>query len=70
MRFQLAARTNGYRDIVSHSDAKIARPDFEDPDYPGQRFYWWHCALLEGVLVDNVETLGTDRQHPLREVQN
>jgi hypothetical protein len=29
----------------------LLRPDFEDPAYPGQRFYCWHCALLEGVLV-------------------
>jgi hypothetical protein len=28
----------------------LLRPDFEDPAYPGQRFYCWHCALLEGVL--------------------
>jgi hypothetical protein len=29
----------------------ILRPDFEDPAYPGKRFYCWHCALLEGVLA-------------------
>ncbi len=29
----------------------LLRPNFEDPAYPGQRFYCWHCALLEGVLV-------------------
>jgi hypothetical protein len=29
----------------------LLRPDFEDPTYPGQRFYCWHCALLEGVLA-------------------
>ena len=29
----------------------LLQPDFEDPDYPGQRFYCWHCALLEGVLA-------------------
>jgi hypothetical protein len=29
----------------------LLRPDFEDPAYPGRRFYCWHCALLEGVLV-------------------
>ncbi|MGE8942605.1 DUF3088 domain-containing protein [Leptospira interrogans] len=28
----------------------LLRPDFADPQYPGQRFYCWHCALLEGVL--------------------
>lgn len=29
----------------------LLRPDFEDPAYPGRRFYCWHCALLEGVLA-------------------
>jgi hypothetical protein len=29
----------------------LLRPNFEDPKFPGQRFYCWHCALLEGVLV-------------------
>jgi hypothetical protein len=29
----------------------LLKPDFEDPAYAGQRFYCWHCALLEGVLA-------------------
>ena len=29
----------------------LLKPNFEDPGYPGQRFYCWHCALLEGVLA-------------------
>lgn len=29
----------------------LLRPDFEDPAYPGRRFYCWHCALIEGVLA-------------------
>ncbi|AVA23860.1 DUF3088 domain-containing protein [Rhizobium sp. NXC24] len=29
----------------------LLRPGFEDPAYPGQQFYCWHCALLEGVLA-------------------
>jgi hypothetical protein len=29
----------------------LLRPDFVDPAFPGRRFYCWHCALLEGVLV-------------------
>jgi hypothetical protein len=29
----------------------VLRPNFEDPAYPGRRFYCWHCALLEGVLA-------------------
>ena len=31
----------------------LLRPDFEDPDYLGQRFYCWHCALLEEVLASS-----------------
>ena len=29
----------------------LLQPDFEDPAYPGRRFYCWHCALMEGVLA-------------------
>lgn len=29
----------------------LIQPDFTDPAYPGQRFYCWHCALMEGVLA-------------------
>ncbi|MBB35613.1 MAG: hypothetical protein CME88_05850 [Hirschia sp.] len=29
----------------------LLQPGFEDPAYPGQTFYCWHCALIEGVLV-------------------
>jgi hypothetical protein len=29
----------------------LLKPNFEDPAYPGQRFYCWHCDLLEGVLA-------------------
>jgi hypothetical protein len=29
----------------------LLQPDFEDPAYPGQLFYCWHCALMEGVLA-------------------
>ncbi len=29
----------------------LLKPDFEDPAFPGQRFFCWHCALLEGVLA-------------------
>lgn len=29
----------------------LLEPDFEDPAYPGQCFYCWHCALMEGVLA-------------------
>ncbi|MGO4706927.1 DUF3088 domain-containing protein [Microvirga sp. 2MCAF38] len=42
----------------------ILKPDFEDPAYPGKRFYCWHCALIEGVLVsfpDLVSKLDVER---------
>lgn len=29
----------------------LLRPGFTDPAYPGQAFYCWHCALMEGVLA-------------------
>ncbi|WP_374631013.1 DUF3088 domain-containing protein [Ferrovibrio sp.] len=29
----------------------LLRPGFEDPAYPAQVFYCWHCALMEGVLA-------------------
>jgi hypothetical protein len=29
----------------------LVQPGFEDPAYPRQIFYCWHCALLEGVLA-------------------
>ncbi|HEY8272760.1 MAG TPA: DUF3088 domain-containing protein [Pseudobdellovibrionaceae bacterium] len=28
----------------------LIEPNFEDPKYPGRRFYCWHCALIEGLL--------------------
>jgi hypothetical protein len=28
----------------------LLRQGFEAPDYPGQRFFCWHCALLDGLL--------------------
>lgn len=36
----------------------LLRPGFSDPAYPGQRFYCWHCALLEGVLASFPELAG------------
>lgn len=29
----------------------LLEPGFEDPTFPGRRFYCWHCALLEGILA-------------------
>jgi hypothetical protein len=37
--------------VVLRDRLFLLSPDFEDPAYPGQRFYCWHCALLEGVLA-------------------
>lgn len=52
----------------------ILKPGFEDPAYPGQIFYCWHCALLEGVLAsfpDLASRLDVERiawPRPRREV--
>lgn len=29
----------------------LLQASFEDPAYPGSRFYCWHCALMEGLLA-------------------
>ncbi len=29
----------------------LLTPGFADPALPGQDFYCWHCALMEGVLA-------------------
>jgi hypothetical protein len=29
----------------------LLKPGFADPALPGQDFYCWHCALIEGVLA-------------------
>lgn len=29
----------------------LLEPGFQDPAFPGETFYCWHCALLEGVLA-------------------
>ena len=29
----------------------ILKVDFADPAYPDERFYCWHCVLLEGLLA-------------------
>jgi hypothetical protein len=29
----------------------LLKPGFADPAYPGETFYCWHCALMEGVLA-------------------
>ena len=42
---------------LEHDRLFLLRPGFEDPAYPGKRFYCWHCALMEGVLA-SFPTLG------------
>jgi len=37
--------------MMSRDTLFLLRPNFTDPAYPGQRFYCWHCALMEGVLA-------------------
>ena len=49
---------------MQHDKLFLLRPGFEDPAYPGQRFYCWHCALMEGVLAsfpDLAEYLDVER---------
>jgi hypothetical protein len=29
----------------------ILQAGFSNPAYPGQRFYCWHCMLIEGLLA-------------------
>lgn len=29
----------------------LLKVDFEDPAFPGHRFYCWHCVLMEGLLA-------------------
>lgn len=29
----------------------LLQPGFSDPAYPGDVFYCWHCALMEGLLT-------------------
>jgi len=37
----------------------LLKPGFTDPALPGQDFYCWHCALMEGVLA-SFPALGAD----------
>ncbi|MBB5703315.1 hypothetical protein FHS76_003215 [Ochrobactrum daejeonense] len=42
----------------------LLRPGFEDPAFPGQRFYCWHCVLMEGMLAsfpDQASRLDVER---------
>ncbi|MGH6776098.1 DUF3088 domain-containing protein [Brucella tritici] len=52
----------------------LLKPGFEDPAYPGQLFYCWHCALIEGVLAsfpalgDRLDIERVDWQRPRKAV--
>jgi hypothetical protein len=35
---------------VTRDKLIILEAEFADPAYPGQRFFCWHCALMEGLL--------------------
>ena len=36
---------------MSRDKLFLLKPGFEDSAYPGQTFYCWHCALIEGILA-------------------
>ncbi|EEQ96749.1 Hypothetical protein OINT_1002208 [Brucella intermedia LMG 3301] len=46
-------------DSMNQDKLFLLKPGFEDPAYPGQKFYCWHCALIEGVLA-SFPALGSD----------
>ncbi len=46
-------------EIMNRDTLYLLQPGFEDPAYPGQKFYCEHCALMEGVLASFPE-LGKD----------
>ncbi|MGZ9114075.1 MAG: DUF3088 domain-containing protein [Brevundimonas sp.] len=37
----------------------IVKPGFADPAFPGQVFYCWHCALMEGLIASFPAALGS-----------
>jgi len=38
-------------EIMNRDTLYLLQPGFDDPAYPGQKFYCEHCALMEGVLA-------------------
>gem|GEM_PF-185950 len=62
--------TNG----MSKDKLFLLKPGFEDPAYPDQLFYCWHCALIEGVLAsfpalgDRLDIEHVDWQRPRKAV--
>lgn len=45
--------------LMNRDTLFLLQPGFKDPAYPGQTFYCWHCALIEGVLA-SFPDLGKD----------
>ena len=37
--------------VIDRDTIFLLKPDFEDPAWPEQRFYCWHCALIDGGLA-------------------
>jgi hypothetical protein len=52
----------------------LLKQGFEDPAYPGQRFYCWHCAALEGALTyfpeltEKIEIMRVSWPRPRQEI--
>ena len=44
--------------VIERDTIFVLKPNFEDPAWPGQRFYCWHCALIEGVLASFPDLCG------------
>ena len=44
--------------VIERDTIFVLKPDFEDPAWPGQRFYCWHCTLIEGVLASFPDLCG------------
>ena len=48
--------------------------DFSDPAYPNQKFYCWHCTLMEGLLscypqiADQLDVVRISWPQPRQEV--
>ncbi|MEH6742619.1 DUF3088 domain-containing protein [Hyphomonas sp.] len=36
---------------MAKDDLFLLQPPFEDPAYPGEIFYCWHCMLMEGLIA-------------------
>jgi hypothetical protein len=54
-RLDISAGILDNRQMTTASGARdklfLLAPHFEDPAFPGKRFFCWHCALLDGLLA-------------------